>query len=116
MVDVMLWLFMWGEAGNLRHMPECLCFLYHKMMQASVGTAGVKARGGGPALLRLWARPLVRSACLSSRDPPTRRSMAQGRRRGESSRGLTRLGHAVVGRWYPYLVRGCVQPYFFVFT
>lgn len=33
-VDLMLWLCTWGEAGNLRHMPECLCFLYHKMMQA----------------------------------------------------------------------------------
>ncbi|CAN0488223.1 unnamed protein product, partial [Laminaria digitata] len=29
----MMWLCMWGEAGNLRHMPECLCYLFHKMMQ-----------------------------------------------------------------------------------
>lgn len=27
--DIMLWLCVWGEAANLRHMPECLCFLYH---------------------------------------------------------------------------------------
>ncbi|CAM9094798.1 unnamed protein product [Ascophyllum nodosum] len=33
-VNLMLWLCIWGEAGNLRHLPECLCFLYHKMMQA----------------------------------------------------------------------------------
>eukprot|EP00904_Undaria_pinnatifida_P012897 jgi/Undpi1/8738/HiC_scaffold_25.g11200.m1 len=32
-LDLMMWLCMWGEAGNLRHMPECLCFLFHKMMQ-----------------------------------------------------------------------------------
>lgn len=35
-VDIMLWLCLWGEAGNLRHMPECLCFLFHKMMQEAV--------------------------------------------------------------------------------
>ncbi|KAJ8612338.1 hypothetical protein CTAYLR_008360 [Chrysophaeum taylorii] len=28
-VDIMLWLCVWGEAANLRHMPECLCYLYH---------------------------------------------------------------------------------------
>ena len=27
--DLVLWLCVWGEAGNLRHMPECCCFLYH---------------------------------------------------------------------------------------
>ncbi|CAM9928009.1 unnamed protein product [Heterosigma akashiwo] len=32
-LDLLLHLFVWGEAANLRHMPECLCFLYHKMMQ-----------------------------------------------------------------------------------
>ncbi|KAG5186996.1 1,3-beta-glucan synthase component-domain-containing protein [Tribonema minus] len=33
MTDVMLYMCVWGEAANLRHMPESLCFLYHKMMQ-----------------------------------------------------------------------------------
>ncbi len=28
-----MFLCIWGEASNLRHMPECLCFLYHKSMQ-----------------------------------------------------------------------------------
>lgn len=32
-LDILLYLFIWGESGNLRHMPEVLCFLYHKMMQ-----------------------------------------------------------------------------------
>jgi len=27
--DLALWLLIWGEAANLRHMPECLCFLFH---------------------------------------------------------------------------------------
>ncbi|CAI5708502.1 unnamed protein product [Hyaloperonospora brassicae] len=26
-----LFLLLWGEAGNLRFMPECICFLYHQM-------------------------------------------------------------------------------------
>ncbi|CAB1098159.1 GT48 [Ectocarpus sp. CCAP 1310/34] len=43
MMDLMLWLCMWGEAGNLRHMPECLCFLFHKMMQHNIAMK----QGGG---------------------------------------------------------------------
>jgi len=30
--DMLCFLLIWGEAANLRHMPECLCFLYHKTM------------------------------------------------------------------------------------
>jgi callose synthase len=30
--DMLLFLLIWGEAANLRHMPECLCFLFHKMV------------------------------------------------------------------------------------
>lgn len=29
--ELALWLLIWGESGNLRFTPECLCFLYHKM-------------------------------------------------------------------------------------
>eukprot|EP00611_Tribonema_gayanum_P022138 TRINITY_DN4392_c0_g1_i1.p1 TRINITY_DN4392_c0_g1~~TRINITY_DN4392_c0_g1_i1.p1 ORF type:complete len:2193 (+),score=1022.20 TRINITY_DN4392_c0_g1_i1:563-6580(+) len=32
LTDIMLYMCIWGEGANLRHMPECLCFLYHKMM------------------------------------------------------------------------------------
>lgn len=31
--DVLLYLLVWGEAGNLRHMPESICFIYHKTME-----------------------------------------------------------------------------------
>ncbi|KDO25777.1 hypothetical protein SPRG_09073 [Saprolegnia parasitica CBS 223.65] len=31
-MELMLYLCIWGEAGNLRHMPECICYLYHQMM------------------------------------------------------------------------------------
>ena len=29
--DCLLWLLIWGEAANLRHMPECVAWLYHKV-------------------------------------------------------------------------------------
>ena len=32
-VDLVLFFCIWGEAANIRHMPECLWFLYHKMME-----------------------------------------------------------------------------------
>ncbi|KAF1313694.1 Callose synthase, partial [Globisporangium splendens] len=31
-MEILLYLLIWGEAGNLRHMPECLCYLYHQML------------------------------------------------------------------------------------
>jgi len=31
-MEIMLYLLIWGEAGNIRHMPECICYLFHKMM------------------------------------------------------------------------------------
>lgn len=39
-VDLVLWLCVWGEASNLRHMPECLWFLYHKMMEEYIRSEG----------------------------------------------------------------------------
>jgi hypothetical protein len=32
-VDLVLFFCVWGEACNIRHMPECMWFLYHKMME-----------------------------------------------------------------------------------
>ena len=31
--DISLYLLIWGEAANIRHSPEILCYLYHKTMQ-----------------------------------------------------------------------------------
>ncbi|TYZ58047.1 hypothetical protein PybrP1_010768 [[Pythium] brassicae (nom. inval.)] len=31
-MEILLYLLIWGEAGNLRHMPECLCYLHHQML------------------------------------------------------------------------------------
>ena len=39
-VDLVLWFCIWGEAANLRHMPECLWFLYHKMMEEYTQSEG----------------------------------------------------------------------------
>lgn len=30
--DILLWLLIWGEAGNMKHMPESLCYLFHKTL------------------------------------------------------------------------------------
>ena len=32
--DIVLYFCIWGEGANLRHTPECLCFLYHKMHES----------------------------------------------------------------------------------
>jgi callose synthase len=34
--DMLVFLLIWGECANLRHLPECLCFLYHKLMSEYV--------------------------------------------------------------------------------
>jgi len=27
--EIVLWLLVWGESSNIRHLPECLCYLFH---------------------------------------------------------------------------------------
>jgi callose synthase len=39
-VDLVLYFCIWGEGANLRHMPECLWFLYHKMMEEYIQSDG----------------------------------------------------------------------------
>ncbi len=39
-VDLVLFFCIWGEGANLRHMPECLWFLYHKMMEEYIKCEG----------------------------------------------------------------------------
>lgn len=31
-MDITLYFLIWGEASNVRHMPECICYLFHQMM------------------------------------------------------------------------------------
>ena len=39
-VDLVLFFCIWGEGCNLRHMPECVWFLYHKMMEEYIKSEG----------------------------------------------------------------------------
>jgi callose synthase len=39
-VDLVLYFCVWGEGCNLRHMPECTWFLYHKMMAEYIKSEG----------------------------------------------------------------------------
>lgn len=41
-VDLVLYFCIWGEGCNLRHMPECTWFLYHKMMREYMLTEGYR--------------------------------------------------------------------------
>lgn len=34
--DILSFLLIWGEAANLKHMPECLCFLLHRCLQENI--------------------------------------------------------------------------------
>ena len=38
--DLVLFFCIWGEGCNIRHMPECLWFLYHKMMEEFITSEG----------------------------------------------------------------------------
>ena len=46
-VDLVLFFCVWGEACNIRHMPECLWFLYHKMMEEYTVSDHPSGGGGG---------------------------------------------------------------------
>ena len=39
-VDLVLYFCIWGEGANLRHMPECIWCLYHKMMEDYIRSEG----------------------------------------------------------------------------
>ena len=39
-VDLVLYFCIWGEGANLRHMAECVWFLYHKMMEEYIRSEG----------------------------------------------------------------------------
>ena len=52
--DLLLWLCVWGEAADLRHMPECLCFLYHSA--AAEWAAAPKKERSGDAQASLYLR------------------------------------------------------------
>ena len=42
--DMLLFLLIWGESANMRHMPESLCFLYHKLMEEHIVNTSTKKK------------------------------------------------------------------------
>ncbi|CAH0477295.1 unnamed protein product [Peronospora belbahrii] len=44
-VDIVLFFLVWGEAGNFRQMPECLCFLLHTLLPQASSRGGSKNPG-----------------------------------------------------------------------
>lgn len=52
-----LFLLVWGESGNLRFMPECLCFLYHSLASKLEGVERLPSVPEGTFLRRI-VRPL----------------------------------------------------------
>ena len=44
--DMLMFLLIWGAAANLKHLPECLCFIYHKSMQEHIIN---NSRGASPS-------------------------------------------------------------------
>ncbi|ETI42219.1 hypothetical protein F443_12617 [Phytophthora nicotianae P1569] len=55
--QIALFLLIWGESANLRFMPECLCFLYHKMAAKLDGIEKLPNAPEGTFLRRI-VRPL----------------------------------------------------------
>lgn len=55
--QVALFLLIWGESGNLRFMPECLCFLYHSLASKLDGVQSLPNVPEGTFLRRV-VRPL----------------------------------------------------------
>ncbi|RLN48976.1 hypothetical protein BBJ29_004086 [Phytophthora kernoviae] len=55
--QIALFLLIWGESANLRFMPECLCFVYHKM---AAKLDGIEKTPNAPdgSFLRCVVRPL----------------------------------------------------------
>ena len=48
MIDISLYLLVWGEAANLRHVPECICFLFHQMRLELWAGAAVSSNTNRP--------------------------------------------------------------------
>ncbi|KAG7400576.1 1,3-beta-glucan synthase component [Phytophthora boehmeriae] len=45
LVDIVLFFLIWGEAGNFRQVPECLCFLFHTSLPQASSRSGDKQPG-----------------------------------------------------------------------
>ncbi|TMW66733.1 hypothetical protein Poli38472_014045 [Pythium oligandrum] len=72
--QIALFLLVWGEAGNMRFMPECICFLYHSMASKLEGVESLPNVPEGSYLRRV-VRPLylvvakMKTAAASDKKP-----------------------------------------------
>nr|CCA21934.1 callose synthase 5 putative [Albugo laibachii Nc14]CCA24784.1 unnamed protein product [Albugo laibachii Nc14] len=55
--QIVLYLLIWGEAANLRFMPECLCYIYHQLAPQLVHLKTVKDVASG-SFLQLTVKPI----------------------------------------------------------
>ncbi|KAF0700275.1 Aste57867_9183 [Aphanomyces stellatus] len=63
-MDLMLYFLIWGESANLRHMPECLCYIYHQMMSMVMAdTQHAESRPAG-WFLETVLRPVWKEASV----------------------------------------------------
>eukprot|EP00958_Prasinococcus_capsulatus_P024333 scaffold3772_cov390-Prasinococcus_capsulatus_cf.AAC.11 len=47
LLSLVLYMCAWGEAANIRHMPECLCFIYHNLaseLEEQLANSSVRAK------------------------------------------------------------------------
>lgn len=78
---VCLYLLIWGEAGNLRFMPECLCYIYHNMARElnqildGAGTPFVPVVTGENAFLCHVVIPIYETIDLESHNRRSFRSL-----------------------------------------
>ncbi|KAF8090598.1 hypothetical protein N665_0472s0027 [Sinapis alba] len=68
LICIGLYLLIWGEAANLRFMPECLCYIYHhmaselfKMMERDTEPIKLAYEGGEEAFLKKVVTPIYKT-------------------------------------------------------
>ncbi|DAZ93604.1 TPA: hypothetical protein N0F65_003654 [Lagenidium giganteum] len=69
-MDMLLYFLAWGEAGNIRHMPECLCYLYHQMMTMTNADVQVQDRHEEGWYLTQVIRPIWQECGNMKRQKP----------------------------------------------
>eukprot|EP00457_Paulinella_chromatophora_P000120 gb/GEZN01000120.1/.p1 GENE.gb/GEZN01000120.1/~~gb/GEZN01000120.1/.p1 ORF type:complete len:2191 (+),score=319.80 gb/GEZN01000120.1/:64-6636(+) len=68
--DLSLWFLMWGEASNLRHCPELLCFLFHSLSKEAVVVQAPIISRDSNAFLDYVVTPVYNNIKLLSNKAP----------------------------------------------
>ena len=64
MEDMLLFLMIWGESANLKHMPECLCFLLHKTLEDHVDLKNASGWKNGAEVTNQESVPITPASAL----------------------------------------------------